>query len=357
MSEIRIFRGLVDAACSFGPCALTIGNFDGVHAGHRAILARVNEVARRRGIKPSVLSFYPHPARVLKPGTAPPLMTSHLQKCALMGSSGIEQVMLLRFTPSLALLDPEEFVRRIIVESLKAEVVMVGENFRFGRGQTGDCSVLGLLSRKYGFSFEAIPFQYCRKSVISSSRIRAAISAGDVSLAARQLGRFYSLTGRVVRGHGVGSTHTVPTLNLRPGVRVLPKVGVYVTQTASLSDQRIWPSITNVGYRPTFNGEELTIETYLLGPIAGLNPSRISVAFLRRLRDERRFETAEELKSQILLDVGRAQIYHRRLARWAPARGLASSPILQANGNREIPGWRAIPAPDLEHVKLKLAAC
>jgi riboflavin kinase/FMN adenylyltransferase len=300
----------------FGPSALTIGNFDGVHAGHRRIMRRVRAVAAERGLKPSVLTFEPHPTRVVAPARAPRLMTTPGQRCELMAREGIEQVLILPFTPELARLEPEEFVRSVLVDRLGVKAVLVGDNFHFGHLQAGHAAMLPELGRKYGFTTEIIPAITLRGRVVSSSTIRGMIESGSVSRAGRLLEHVYALEGEVVRGHGIGSTRTVPTLNLAPAGELLPATGVYITRTTDLEDGRTWPSITNVGNRPTFDGAALTVETHLLEPLEGPTPPRIRIEFLRRLRDERRFRTPEDLRSQILRDAARAQSYFRRLRRW-----------------------------------------
>jgi riboflavin kinase/FMN adenylyltransferase len=310
---IRIFRSLEEAKPVFGPSALTIGNFDGVHAGHRRILRRVSELARQYRWNPSVLTFDPHPAKIVAPARAPRLMTTPEQRCRFMEQEGIRQVLILPFTEALARMSPEEFVRQILVEALGAKAVLVGENFRFGRGQAGDVRLLRELGRELDFLTEVIPAVTLRHSLVSSSEIRRLVDAGDVSRAGRLLGRPFALEGDVVHGHGIGARQTVPTLNLATAAEVLPAVGVYVTRTQDIdgSNGKSWPSVTNVGYRPTFGGTELSIETFLLATLEGA-PQRIRVEFLRRLRDEKKFDSPEKLKTQILADVRRAQAYFRR---------------------------------------------
>ncbi len=299
----------------FGPSALTIGNFDGVHAGHREILRRVVELARQHGWKPSVLTFDPHPARIVAPDRAPRLLTTPEERTRLMREEGIEQVLILPFTPELAGSAPERFVREIVVERLEARAVLVGDNFRFGHEHAGDTRLLAELGRRHGFLVEAVPALRMRGRVVSSSEVRRLIQEGTVALAARLLTRPYSLTGEVVSGRGIGSKQTVPTLNLAPAVEVLPAHGVYITRSTDSETGRRWNSVTNIGTRPTFGGDSVTVETFLLDPLQGPSPGAIRVAFLRRLREERRFEDASALKRQILRDVGRAQSYFRRLAR------------------------------------------
>ena len=169
------------------------------------------------------------------------------------------------------------------------------------------------LGERYSFETDIIVPVVWRKRVISSTEIRRSIEAGEIGSACRMLGRPYALRGMVVAGEGIGSKQTVPTLNLDTKAEVLPKNGVYVTRTRELGSAREWPSITNVGVRPTFDGHSRTIETYLLGPLDGAPPREIAVEFLRRVRDERKFENAEALKAQILRDVNRAQTYFRRI--------------------------------------------
>jgi riboflavin kinase/FMN adenylyltransferase len=189
----------------------------------------------------------------------------------------------------------------------------VGDNFRFGNRAAGDAETMEELGGEYSFSTEIVGAISWRGRVISSSEIRRLVQAGNVSLACRLLGRPYALEGRVVHGEGRGSKQTVPTLNLDTQAEVLPKTGVYVTRTRESNGPRNWPSITNIGQRPTFNGQGITIETYLLSSLDGEPPQEISVEFLRWVREERKFENAEALKAQILRDVGRAQAYFRRL--------------------------------------------
>jgi len=315
-SGIRIFRSLEEAGGAFGPAALTIGNFDGVHAGHTRILRRVCEVAKEKGWKPSALTFDPHPTKIVAPTRSPRLMSTTEQRCRVMEQEGIGQVLILPFTRELSLLTPEQFVRSILVEALGAKAVFVGANFRFGHKHAGDTHLLQELGKQLGFGVEVIPPVTIRGVAVSSSEIRRQIEAGDVSRAARLLGRPYALEGDVVRGHGIGGKQTVPTLNLSTPSEALPGRGVYITRTRALSEAGAgdqWPSVTNIGYRPTFGGHELSIETFLLAPLEGPAPLQIRVEFLRRLRSEKKFASPEELKAQILRDVRRAQAYFRRI--------------------------------------------
>ena len=318
---MKIYRSLTGIPADFGPSVLTIGNFDGVHFGHRRILKRVAELARERGWKPSVLTFEPHPTRVVAPARAPKLLTSPMRRAELMCEEGIEQVLILPFTGEVAALTPEEFVGQLVVDRLGAKAVLVGENFRFGHQQAGNVQVLAALGQRLGFETEVVPIATCRGRLASSSGIREAIQAGRVALAARLLQHPYGIEGEVVKGHGVGAKQTVPTLNLATDAEVLPARGVYLTRTWDTMSGRTWNSITNIGYRPTFGDtEELSIETFLLEPLEGAPPRRIRVEFLCRVRDERKFATPEALKAQILRDVRVAQNYFRRARSWVGRR-------------------------------------
>jgi riboflavin kinase/FMN adenylyltransferase len=308
-----IYGRLAETPDDFGPCAITIGNFDGVHCGHRQILRRVIAAARQEGWKSAVLTFDPHPAKLVTPASAPCLLTTLEERARIILEQGIDEILILPFTPEVAALGPEDFVRQILVDKLKARAVLVGENFHFGKRAAGDARMLEELGDRFSFETEIIEPVVWRKRVISSSEIRRLIAKGDVSGACRLLGRPYALRGAVVPGEGRGSKQTVPTLNLDTKAEALPKNGVYITRTRDLGGAREWPSITNVGYRPTFDGHQLTIETYLLAALDGAAPAEISVDFLRWVRDERKFDNAEALKAQILRDVNRAQTYFRRL--------------------------------------------
>jgi riboflavin kinase / FMN adenylyltransferase len=304
---------------------LTIGKFDGVHAGHAFLLAQVASLAAERGLQPAVMTFDPHPVCVIAPGRAPRPLISLEERCAKIRALGIEQVFILPFTQEISKLSPEEFISRYVRGQMRARVVMVGRDFRFGYKQAGDPGVLAALGEPYGFEARLVEAVKLRGLIVSASEIRRRIESGEVALAGRLLGRPYSVAGEVVSGQGIGSRQTVPTLNLHTSAEVLPRDGVYITRTYDLEADRSWNSITNIGMRPTFQGQAgdgtaRTIETFLLGAKldTGESPSprRIRVEMLRRVREERKFATPEALKAQILRDVERARTYFRRVARW-----------------------------------------
>lgn len=310
---------LEDVRGSFGPCSLAIGNFDGVHIGHQELLSQTFDFASHNGLRGAVLTFHPHPTVVVAPDRTPLTICSLEERLRLLELAGAERILVLPFTEEIARLSPAEFVSRILVDALETKAVFVGDNFRFGHKQAGTPDTLRTLGEQFGFVSHFVkPIAY-RGEIVSSSGVRAYLTDGNVSRAGRLLGRCFMIEGAIVAGHGIGSKQTVPTLNLHPAPGQLVPRGVYVTETFEPLTHRRWPSITNAGVRPTFGGDELTIESFLLGPLEGHAPERIQVRFRRFVRAERQFPTPEALKDQIFKDVARAQAYWRRLAKLTPS--------------------------------------
>jgi len=310
-----VFRSLKEAVGNFGPCALTIGNFDGVHLGHRTLLRQTRQLAHNNGWTSGVLTFDPHPAVIVAPERAPQMICSLQDRLRLLEQAGAERILVLPFTREVSLMEPEEFIETVLVSGLDVRAVVVGQNFHFGRRQAGTPSVLAECGTKYGFDCHFLAPIVYRGEVVSSTAIRGHLSKGNIGQANRLLGRCFSITGEIVSGHGIGSKQTVPTLNLRPGDEIVPAWGVYISETEDLSNGRRWPSITNIGNRPTFGGDELTIETFLLAGLDGMAPEYISVSLRRWVRGERAFSDAPSLRAQILRDVERAKTYWRRVER------------------------------------------
>jgi riboflavin kinase/FMN adenylyltransferase len=311
----HVYSSLELARGNFGPCALTIGNFDGVHRGHQALLTATCDYARQHRICPAVLTFQPHPAVFVAPERVPELICTFEERLRLLSAAGAERILVLPFNERLARFTPSEFVSQIIVEGLQAKAVFVGENFRFGHRQAGTIGTLTELGRIHDFAAHFLPPVCYRGIVVSSSAIRQNIAAGNVAFAGRLLNRCFSLEADVVKGHGIGARETVPTLNIKPPAgQIIPR-GVYVTQTFEPSSGRVWPSITNAGTRPTFDGAELTVETFLLAPLDGPSPEHIQLQFRRFLRPEQHFPDPAALKAQIMRDVARAKTFWRRLSK------------------------------------------
>lgn len=311
---MQVFRSIEEARGRFGPCAVTIGNFDGTHIGHQELFREVALLANVHRWSPAVLTFDPHPAKVVAPERAPKRLSTYEERVETMRTRGVDRVLILPFDAALAAVAPDAFVREILVGALGAKAVVVGDNFRFGHKHAGNIHLLADLGRELGFATHIEPAIRFRGVVVSSTEVRNAVASGRVGFAGRLLGRPYALSGRVVSGHGIGGKQTVPTLNLAAENEVLPMAGVYITRTRDLDSERCWNSITNIGMRPTFDGDALTIETFLLSPFDGVTPARIAVEVLRRVRDERKFDSPEALKAQIFRDVARANAYHRRVS-------------------------------------------
>jgi len=299
---------------------LAIGNFDGIHLGHQAILRATVECARALNAVSTALTFDPSPRKVLRPETAPPRLSTNAQRMEWFNAMGLEAVVVLPFTLDLARLSPGEFVEQILVRDLHVKAVLVGENFRFGHKQAGDVKLLAELGAIQGFDVVIVPPVGCRGEVVSSTIIRREVAEGDVSHAARLLGRPFALTGEVVSGTGTGRRFTFPTLNLAAEQELLPARGVYVTRACLEGEMRSHRSVTNIGMRPTFNGSSLSVETHLLDAQIATAPQRMEVRFWKGLREEKKFRGPEELRAQIASDIARANQFFARLRRFRSIR-------------------------------------
>jgi riboflavin kinase / FMN adenylyltransferase len=288
------------------PSVVTIGNFDGVHRGHQVLLRRAVDAARERGVRPVAVTFHPHPAAVLRPGAEPPALQSIDDRIHHLLGTGIDLVLVLRFDERLASLGPHVFVEQVLVDRLQAVQVIVGSNFRFGHRASGNVVTLNDAGATYGFRTEAVSLLDLDGVPLSSSNIREHLDAGDVAWANRALGRPFSLVGEVVPGDGRGRTIGVPTANLRVlDGALVPANGVYAGH-AELEGAR-HPCVTNVGIRPTFDGERRTVEVHLLDAHVELYGRQLRATFEHRLRDERRFGDVDELVAQIRADIDAAR--------------------------------------------------
>jgi phosphoribosyl 1,2-cyclic phosphate phosphodiesterase len=302
---------------------LAIGNFDGIHLGHQAILRAAVRRAQETNDVATALTFDPPPLKVLRPESAPLRISTNAQRMDWFGLLGLEAAVVLPFTMELARLSPEDFVDEILVRGLHVRAVLVGENFRFGHRQAGDVKLLRELGMRHGFEVVIIPPVIYKGEVLSSTAIRREIAAGEVTHASLLLGRPFALTGKVVSGTGTGRRFTFPTLNLVPEQELLPARGVYVTRTLLEGDAKSHRSVTNIGTRPTFNGSALSIETHLLDHSAEIDAKCIEVRFWKRLREEKKFSGAEELRVQIARDIRDANRFFARLRRFRSTRQLA----------------------------------
>ncbi|MGE0814795.1 MAG: bifunctional riboflavin kinase/FAD synthetase [Vicinamibacterales bacterium] len=284
---------------------LALGNFDGLHRGHQKIVERIRRSAVDRGTAAIVLTFDPHPPRVVRPDKAPPLLMTMRQKLAALDRAGVHGVAVVRFTEALSRWSPEAFVRNVLVDWLRVSEVWVGADFLFGHERAGTFSVLRTLGAQYGFRAEKIdPVRY-KEFVVSSTRIRRLVAEGRVDEAGALLGHHYAIEGVVVQGAQRGRTLGFPTANLSTHNELVPPAGVYAT--AAEIDGARWPAVTNVGVRPTFEAAgAVTVETHVLGLDRDLYGAMMSLSFIQRLRDERRFADVDALREQIEADVRRA---------------------------------------------------
>jgi riboflavin kinase/FMN adenylyltransferase len=290
--------------------ALSIGCFDGLHLGHQEVLRRVVARARETDSIAGVVTFDPHPLRVLRPAEAPPMISTLAQRLEGFERAGIQAVLVLEFTRSVAEVSAAEFLESILVERLGMGAICVGPNFRFGHKQAGNTDLLSELGPDFGYDVEIVPPAMLRGEIVSSTAVRTAVAAGQVSAAAELLGRPFALTGSIRAGDGRGGAILVPTLNLAPEQELLPKTGVYCTETRV--GETLYRSATNVGFRPTFDGQALSIESNLFDFSETMVSGAIEVRFWERLRDEQKFASVEELRRQIELDLEAAKEFFRK---------------------------------------------
>lgn len=291
---------------------VTIGNFDGVHLGHRAILKTVVARAQDLDGEAVVYTFEPHPRKVLRPDSAPQLLTTLDQKIELLEEAGVDAVIVEPFTREFARTEAEDFIRRRLHGLLRPVEVYVGYDFHFGRDRVGSMRLLTELGPRLGFSVTIIPEVTVDDSDVNSTRIRQLLADGEPERAARMLGRPFTVRGRVVKGDERGHTIGFPTANLDPDNEVLPAAGVYAGHARILDAGdppagSVFPAVTNVGRRPTFGGDEMRAEAHIIDWAGDLYGRKIEVSFPMRLRAERKFESVDALKRQIGEDVALAR--------------------------------------------------
>jgi riboflavin kinase/FMN adenylyltransferase len=305
--------GLDEVPANWGKSVVTIGAFDGVHRGHQRDLARATEIGRQRGLPVVVVTFDPHPDEVTRPGSHPAVLSSARRRAELLGGFGVDAVCVLPFTLEFSRLDPDEFVRTVLVDRLRAAAVVVGEDFRFGHKAAGDVHLLATLGEKYDFTAEGLPLLVAEGQTISSTAIRSVLGAGDVTAAARALGRPHRVEGTVVRGHQRGRQLGFPTANLEtPPHTAIPADGIYAGFLFQLdsdgAETERWPAAISIGTNPTFGEGARTVEAYALDrDDLDLYGVHVALDFTHRLRGTLRFESVAALVEQMRRDVDLAR--------------------------------------------------
>ncbi len=296
---------ILDNANYAGTC-VSIGNFDGVHVGHQSLLHRTLAQSIQQNLMPVLVTFWPHPLTILAGARAPSLITPQAERLQHFAKHGIALTLELPFNKELATLNPEEFVNHVLVP-LKCQHLIIGYDFSLGKNRAGNFEVLHSLGKKYSFSVEQMPPVIALDAVVSSTRIRDLIKSGDLWDVQSLLGRYYTIKGKVISGHGRGAGLGFPTANIETDYATIPRQGVYATWVTGLNDknnskQNACPAVTNVGYVPTFGNEKLSIESFFLEGDHDVYGQEISLSFVQRIRDEQRFESVAALVERITKD-------------------------------------------------------
>lgn len=306
-----VFHGVEELPADFGATVVAIGNFDGVHLGHRAILSGAVEEARRLGVRAVAVTFDPHPEQVLRPASAPKLITPAPERLRLLAATGVDAVLVLRFNRELASVPAREFVRSILAGRLKVRTVHEGRSFRFGHGARAGVKELTGFGAEFKFAVRVHEAVRVHGLEVSSSAIRALVASGDVRRTRWMLGRPFSVRSTPAKGRGIGSKLLVPTVNLAAYNELLPALGVYVTRLCI--GGRAFRAVTNAGNRPTFGQPSFAVESHILDfePVDLDDQTPLELEFLMRLRGEMTWPSPEALREQIMIDVARAKRYFR----------------------------------------------
>lgn len=306
LALMRLFRSYSRPVPT--PVALAIGNFDGVHLGHAALIGRLVNVAAQLAVVPTVLSFEPHPREFFAPDSAPARLSTFREKLELLADCGVDQAMICRFNHAFAALSAEQFVEDVLVRGLKVKHVVVGDDFRFGKGRRGDFALLQQLGVQYGVTVEAMGSVVVDGERVSSSGVRRSLAVGDMAHAAKLLGRPYVMDGQVVHGQKLGRQLGFATANLRIKHNPLPMTGVFAVEVTGLAQLPL-PGVANLGVRPTVGGTRPLLEVHLFDFDRDVYGAHISVRFVHKLRDEQRFPNFDALKAQIAADAAAARAF------------------------------------------------
>ena len=305
---MRVFRGYSRPVPV--PVVLAIGNFDGVHLGHAALVRQLADAAVRLESVPAVLTFEPHPREFFMPASAPARLTTLREKLELLGDSGASQAMICPFNAAFAALSADEFIERVLVRSLQVKHLIIGDDFRFGRGRLGDFAMLQAAGTRFGFTVETMPSVTVDGERVSSSAVRAALATGEMERAARLLGRPYIIDGRVAHGDKIGRQLGFATANIRIKHNPLPMTGVFAVEVSGLGEKPL-PGVANLGIRPTVGGTRPLLEVHLFDFNRDIYSAHISVRFVHKLRCEQRFPNLDALKAQIAADAATARAFFK----------------------------------------------
>lgn len=309
---MEIIQGIEHLTASFfkNP-VVTIGNFDGVHLGHQRIFERVKAEAMKIGGESVVITFEPHPLKILSPGQCPSLLTPFNKKMIFIEKTGVDKVLCIHFTSAFAELSPFKFVKSILVEKVGARKILIGYNYRFGKGKSGDATALREICSQFSIEVEVVEALTVDGTIVSSSKIRELLKEGEVQKASRLLGRDYPVIGRVIEGAKRGHTLGFPTANLKSSEELYPKPGVYAVRV--MWHGQCFNGMANIGYNPTFDGNAISLEVHLLNFDGNLYGEELQIYFSERIRDEIRFPSTEALIEQIRQDIEWAQrnVFHR----------------------------------------------
>ncbi len=310
---MQVFRHLEEVPAEFGPTIVSIGNFDGIHRAHQAVLRELVSRARQSNSRALAVTFEPHPTHILRPDRELKLITPLDVKLKLFEYTGVDGVLVLPFTRDLSMMSPHEFVQQILIETLKVREVHEGYNFHFGHKASGNVEALREIGKEFGFAVFVYPEMKSRGEMVSSTEIRRLIREGNVSKARHLLGRVFSIHSNPGRGRGYGHKYTVPTINLTHYSELVPRDGVYITRS-QIGDV-CFDSVTNVGNRPTFGPDSFAIESHMLNfhPIELTADTPMELMFLKWLRPEMKFASTDALREQIAKDVHKARRFFHHL--------------------------------------------
>lgn len=303
---MELIRGVHNLRARHRGCVATIGNYDGVHLGHRAVLDSIIGVGKQLGLPSTVIAFEPTPQEFFAGQRAPARLTRFREKFNGLEETGVDRFLCLQFNRAFSELSPDEFVERILVKGLGVRHLVAGDDFRYGYKRSGDFSTLQVAGRRHGFEVQDTPSFLFDGKRVSSSRIRHALEEGELDLATRLLGRPYSMCGRVVPGDRLGRTLGFPTANILPSRRVLPMTGVFAVTVDGVAD-RPWPAVANLGTRPTVSGKRALLEAHLFDFEGDIYGRHLEVEFVAKLRDEHRFENVQLMTQQMHRDLKAAR--------------------------------------------------